>query len=188
MASKAILQHLKYQGPQLTQIRTFNSKPKDNSNDDHNKKRRGLATTQSISPTLGLKNFSNPNLNFPAMIKTRKEKVFPQLIQQRVNLLAEITIVQKSVVQNSGCWYNDSSRYTEMLEEVEKLRASVHALGTGILGEGVWYLKDFTWNMNPKFGLVNEEESHTVLISELNEMRECLVREINQLAAMKYGR
>ncbi|KAJ3068013.1 hypothetical protein HDU98_008806 [Podochytrium sp. JEL0797] len=70
-----------------------------------------------------------------------------------------------------------------ILSDVEAVRTKVEGLDTNILGASGRVLRDFTWGMNPEYGLVSEEESRETLVAEMRDIRQSLVREVNQLVA-----
>ncbi|KAI8829616.1 hypothetical protein BJ741DRAFT_622451 [Chytriomyces cf. hyalinus JEL632] len=103
-----------------------------------------------------------------------------------INILirARVTIVKETLQVLESLESNKEPIEEPILNRVETVRSKVLNLETSLLGDQDRCLKDFTWGMNPALGLISEEEAREGLVVELHDIKDGLVRELNQLVAI----
>ncbi|TPX44244.1 hypothetical protein CcCBS67573_g10420 [Chytriomyces confervae] len=116
------------------------------------------------------------------ILKTSNSISFPYPIN--ILIRARVTIVKETLQVLESLESNKEPIEEPILNRVETVRSKVLNLETSLLGDQDRCLKDFTWGMNPALGLISEEEAREGLVVELHDIKDGLVRELNQLVAI----
>ncbi|KAJ3289544.1 hypothetical protein BCR33DRAFT_781065 [Rhizoclosmatium globosum] len=141
------------------------------------------STTSAPSSPLPIRAAASPKTG---IISSNSNSTFPY--PANIFIRARVLIVQEAEKLLESLEERKVPIEEAVLGQVETLRGKVLNLETSILGSEGKVLKDFTWGMNPDGGLISEEDSREILVAEVHEMKEGLIREVNQIVSLVEGK